>query len=128
MACFWNGILSQLSPADFLPFGLEKKPKPKQFVLLLQINNVRTSAVSCQGTRLTEQQMEENYQSVEGYDKEKVNDGYLCSSSDPFLFLVSEIFLVDIDHKYLNKIIQYRHVRGKRTLHFQSNKSHFQPA
>jgi len=127
MACFWNGILAQLTLDDFKPFYLEKKPTPSNFVLLLQVNNVRTSSVSWQNETMSEFTMEENLQAIEGYNPKHINNGYNCSICDPFLFLVAEIFKVNITHKYLNTIVHYCHIKKpERTLYFTSNTGHFQ--
>jgi len=64
---------------------------------------------------------------VEGYNPKHINNGYNCSICDPFLFLVAEIFKVNITHKYLNTIVHYCHIKKpERTLYFTSNTGHFQ--
>ena len=127
MACFWNGLISNLEIDDFKPFGIDKKPSPEEFVLLLQSNNVKSACIKWQGEELIDFQLEENYQAVEGYNYKDVNSGYLCSTFDPFIFLSAEIFKVNVEHTYLQTKIVYSHVKNpSRTLKFTSSKGHFQ--
>jgi len=75
MTCFWDGLLANLKPKDFARIGVKKKPRKAQdFAAILKERNTKTTSVSWQGER------------------------YDCSSFDPFLFLVAELFEVSIIH------------------------------
>jgi hypothetical protein len=97
----------------------------------LKRNNRYTPDVTWQGERLTPKQMQENVEHVRNYNPDHVGYGYLCSTCDPFLLLVSQLFRVNIEHQYLNTIIRYRYgcpCGRTPVLRFRSDHGHFSPA
>jgi len=126
MTCFWDGILGSLTQEDFeTTFGIERKPNNIDFVKLLQKSNKHTENVKWNNTVLTNKELEENYEHIKDYDINTMNQGYLCSTCDPFLLLTSEIFSVNIYHKYCGNVMQYITLQSKKTLYFSSNRGHF---
>ena len=132
MTCFWDGIIASLTTADFQKIGFENRPKPKEFVKALQTNAIQTTHIHWNGVPLREQELKENLEAISTLNVNSISNGYFCSTSDPFLFLVAELFQVNIIHFYRNVTINYTFIETgesttivSRTLKFGSNKSHF---
>ena len=126
MTCFWSGLLGCLHPVDFKSFGLVRKPPIKDFVILLKNKNKITENVLWQDTKLTDKFKKECFEAVNELDVKSINNGYFCSTCDPFLILVSELFKVNIIHNYCNVNIIYKCIGAGKTIKVKSNKGHFQ--
>jgi hypothetical protein len=74
---------------------------------------------------LTKQEKDEHFTHIKDYNINKIRQGHLCSVCDSFLLLISDIFDVNIHHKYLNINIRYTIERPRKTLMFSSNRGHF---
>ena len=98
MTCFWDGILNRLTEEDFKQFNI-KKPKNKEFVLFLKKHNQQTTHVSWNNESLTKKQLEENFTHVKDFDVNTIGGGYFCSTFEPFLLLVSQLFQVNLFRK-----------------------------
>jgi len=129
MTCFWDSILSVLNNDDFRIISPStKKMSNKIFVIFLKNNNTKTVDIIWNNEKLTKQQMEENFEHVKDFDQNSIKNGYLCSTCDPFLLLVSYLFKVNIDHNYRGYLMQYRVTNARKTLKFSSNSGHFSVA
>lgn len=135
MTCFWNGLLARLTVEEInkaLKSNLYDKPDPKLFVKLLKNNATHTIDVECvendgTSTKLTNKALEENLEWIITYNVDKIHDGHDCSTGDPFLLLVSQLFTIDIYHiynsKYFIKYINSKNTYG-RILSLSSDKGH----
>lgn len=139
MTCFWDGIIQSLLKNKIIPNNSSKKPI--DFVKYLKEHNKKTINVTCNNEKLTDKQLQENYEHINQLKIENINQGYDCSTFDPFLFLVSQHFQVDIIHRYCNIPIKYTYTlpknkdskiiyntqvhQNKKTLIVFSNKRHF---
>ena len=102
----YDGILTGLSNQDFRNLGYNKS-SPLEFVKLLKKLNKKTDKIiSVNNNALTEKQKEENYD-AQNFNESSIYGGYFCSTFDPFIMLVCEIFHVSIYHKYENIAINY---------------------
>jgi hypothetical protein len=143
MTCVWIGILSRLSIQEInkclYPYNnLNRKPSEKEFVALLKTNNKPTVDVLWNGLEISEKMLHENLEWIRDYNIDNIYQGHDCSSADPFLMLISQLFCVDIHHNYNNSLsprdihnnggfIQYtnkNNVSGM-ILSFISDKGHF---
>ena len=124
MTCFWDGILKRLSNEDFKKFNINK-PRNKDFVVFLKNHNTKTTNVKWNNEKLTEKQLEENFTHIKDFNVKSIGGGYLCSTCEPFLFLVSHLFNVNINHNYCGHVMKYRINDKNRILNFKSNKGHF---
>ena len=124
MTCFWDGIMKQLDNSDFELLSSQKE-KNKHFILLLKKNNKLVNDVKWNGKYLKEQEQKEHFEAIKDYDENKINRGYLCSTCDSFLLLISSLFRVNIHHRYMKTIIKYSVDKSRKTLHFKSNRNHF---
>lgn len=122
MTCFWTGILSALTIEDFSNIQINTKPHIKQFIEILKNKNIPTTDILWQNILLTKQQLDENMEHIKSFDTNSINSGYLCSTCDPFLLLIATIFKVNINHRYNNHLIIYKHkmVGGEKFLEFSS--------
>ena len=89
--------------------------------------NTQTDKILWNSETLSDQQLQENYQHIQNYNLETINDGYDCSCAEPFLFLIAQLLHVNIVHDYNGHLITYTntHKKGLRTLRFCSDKEHF---
>ena len=55
-------------------------------------NAIITSDVLWNGQSLRQQEMEENLKHIKEYNIQTICRGYLCSSCDPFLLLICQIY------------------------------------
>lgn len=128
MTCFWDGLITALGhDAIQKRFNLSKnRVDAKTFAQLLKNNVVDTKRVLWNNNLLTNKQLSENRRHIEEYDTNSVRQGYLCSTCDPFLLLITELFFVQINHNYDGvKIVYSNAVRRDREINVGSNKGHF---
>ncbi len=103
MSCVWKGLIKKLN----LHY------KPLTLYNLIKKNNIKTHNVHHNGLKPSEQQLEENYNRIEKLNHDEVLDGYYCSSFDPLLFLVCELYRVTIMHKYNNVMCIYEYKKSE---------------
>jgi|TARA_B110000211_G_scaffold214105_1_gene255233 hypothetical protein len=129
MSCFWQGIQRSLIIEDFLPYSNSENihvvPKLDTLVLFLKKHNYLTKNITCNGEVCSEKMLKENKDAVDEYNLVQINQGYYCSTADPFLFLVCFLFSVNIIHDYNSHTISYEHPAHTRTIYYHSNTSHF---
>ena len=129
MSCFWDAILTKLKIEDFKDkLNYSGKPNTQQFVELLQKHNRVTENILWNSKLLTKKQCEENYEHIKNYQSSKVSQGYDCSICDPFLILICELFIININHIYLGNKIDYTNKKNvfnnNYTISIQSDKGH----
>ena len=127
MTCVWTGILGSLTNEDFKRWNISK-PHPADFVIFLRQNNSLTPEIIWNGQTLSAKAQDENYRAIMEIDHKTIGNGYLCSTCEPVLFLVSHLFFVDIVHNYMGHQMYYKHPSPKRILKFASSSSHFSRA
>lgn len=116
MTCVWDGIISSL--------GL--KFSPQEFAIYIKKNNMKTPNITWNGEKLTEKQLDENYERIEEIKVLKIKNGYYCSSFDPLIFLICELFKTSVIHNYDGYKIYYTNINHpKKTLLFFSDEGHF---
>ena len=126
MACFWNSILNRLQEDKlFNDINNNIRITPLLFTRSLKRNNKKTNNVIWQGKELTEKQKEENLEHIKSYDEKEINNGYLCSSFDPFLFLICELFDISIINQYNGTRIEYiNKIKCRYTMILNNDKGH----
>ena len=127
MSCFWNSLLNTIKTEDknkyFNTFDMNLTPH--NLAVILKEINKKTENVLWNNEELTEQQMKENKEAIDNYNKNTVNDGYYCSTFEPILFLLAEYLNITIIHDYNKNIIKYSHKKNNRyTIHIYSNNNH----
>jgi hypothetical protein len=124
MTCFWDAIMSTLSVEDYGKIGMIGHGSHDQFICALKKYSTATDCVKWQGKLLSTKQKDENLQHIRDFDISTIRRGYDCSTCDPFLLLISELFGVNIRHKYNNIDITYT-MPSQRMIKFTSNPGHF---
>ena len=128
MTCFWDGILNRLTQEDYALVGFYPAKNPRELIKLLQYLNRETPCCTWNDTKISEKEIKENFEHVRSFNPMSISDGYDCSTSDPFLFLVSELFSLEIHHTYLGRIMRYKpccNVQTRRIIRFGSDHGHF---
>ena len=125
MTCFWDGLLRNLNQEDLNLLNSNKNIKIKDFILLLKKNNKICENVKWQEENLSQQLLKENYEMIKIFNENNINQGYDCSSCEPFMILISELFKINIHHNFNGTIIKYIHTEPRKTVNYKSNQSHF---
>ena len=99
--------------------------KPKALVKFFKSHNQATPNIEWQSTKITQKQSEENQTAITEYDQTTTHKGYFCSTFDPFIFLLAELFELTIEHKYMQTTILYKNTKNTlATVKFRSNNAH----
>jgi hypothetical protein len=126
MTCFWDGILRSLNLSDFNYVGLSQTPlHATELCIILKRLNKPTDSVYCNGKKLTRQQLKENYDAVEEYNVRNIYSGYFCSTMDPFLCLISDVFRIRIEHDFNGYTMVYSVESYRKIIKYRSNYDHF---
>jgi hypothetical protein len=133
MTCFWDSIRSKLALQDINRVLNQNTGityidmSNTTLITLLKKNNVKTTKVMWNNETLSDNLLNENLAWINQYDISCINQGHLTSSCDPFLLLISQLFVVNITHNYNNTIINYVNTTNNNgfVLTFSSNSDHF---
>ncbi len=116
MSCFWVGLISALK------LGVQ----PASLIQTLKDRNTETKRVTWNGATLKNRMFAENKAWIDALDAKTVNNGYDCSTCDPVLLLVSELFDVSIYHNYNGTNITYTNKdHPGNVIHVRSDRGHF---
>ena len=126
MACFWNSIINRLNKDNyFKQINNNIRLIPEHLVLSLKKNNRKTNNIIWQGEELTEKQKNENFEHINSYNIKEIYNGYFCSTFDPFLFLICDLFDISITNIYNNNKIEYiNKFKSRYTMILYNNKGH----
>ena len=126
MACFWNSIIDRLNKDTYFKnINNNIRLIPEHLVLSLKQNNRKTNNVIWQNNELTDKQKEENFEHIKLYNIKDIHHGYYCSTFDPFLFLICDLFDISITNNYNNNKIEYKNkFKSRYTMVLYNNKGH----
>ena len=103
-----------------------RKPTIKEFIIFLKNSNLMTKNIIWNGSKLSNMELQENMHAIKTFNINNINNGYGCSTCDPFLLLICELFCVNINHYYLNRIMKYENKKeSRKIITFRSNYGHF---
>ena len=120
MTCFWDALRSKLK------LDMDNHA----FITHLKSNNNKNNNILWNDTKLTDKQIEENFEHVKDFDINSISNGYDCSICDPFLILVCNLYNANINHNYNGHVMKYvnsesNNGQNKPTYEFGSNRGHF---
>lgn len=119
MTCFWDGVRK----------GLQITISNNDFIDYLKQNNKleEQSHILWNNIELTTKQLQENQQHIVDFNINTIQRGYDCSICDPFIILICQLYLVNINHNFNGYLMKYTHniVNNYKTLEFKSDKRHF---
>ena len=128
MSCFWDSLIKSISDDDknqYFNTVVDASLNPHNFVVILKEINKLTNNVIWNNQELTEQQLNENKDAVNEYDKNMTSAGYYCSTFDPFLFLLVEYLEIEINHNYNGTMINYKNKKNNRyVINISSDSGH----
>ncbi len=128
MSCFWDSLIKSISDDDknqYFNTIVDASLNPHNFVVILKEINKLTNNVIWNNQELTEQQLNENKDAVNEYDKNMTSAGYYCSTFDPFLFLLVEYLEIEINHNYNGTMINYKNKKNNRyVINISSDSGH----
>jgi len=111
MSCFWDTLIKTINSEDkntYFNTILNVPLNPHNFVIILKEINKLTENILWNNEELTEKQKIENKAAIDEYDVNTINNGYYCSTFEPFLFLLVEYLKIEVEHKYNGNMIFYK--------------------
>lgn len=125
MTCFWDGIMKSLNKEDKEILEIKDRNIYKLIYRFKEIN-CPTKDMKWQNEVITEKQIKENMEHIKIYNIKSARNGYLCSTFDPFLFLLSYKLNKIINFKYCRSNIKYEPKNPKeKKLNYKCNTRHF---
>ena len=122
MSCFWDSLFKKINKNDLQKHKIHNN---NDLVTFLKDKNCKTDTVLWKNETLSEKQKEENKEHVQSYQTNTISKGYLCSTCDPFLLLLCELFEITIQNNYNGTQIIYSHqTTNKYTIHLTNNSGH----
>ena len=116
MSCFWDGLRSKVD-------ALRKFTSP-DVRAALQAINVRTTSITINGEKLTDAELDLNFEWVRD-DVHPWNGGHDTPSGDPYLALVAELFCTNIIFNFAGNVQRFEHPRATISLSFTCSTTHF---
>lgn len=126
MTCFWDGNIAAIG-INLLKevLGCDCKPNPQKFVKLLKVRAIKTRNMMWNGETLGEQILTDNLTSIKNLNVNVIHKGYDCSSCDPYLLLIGELFKINIQHNFNGTVINYKNIHATKIMIVGSSTSHF---
>ena len=125
MSCYWDTLIKNIKKKDIDIILKLQNIQPTTFAKALKEKNKLVNTITCNDDKITEQQQKENFEHIKDYDIKTVSNGYCCSTCDPFLILISDIFSITIINNYNNNIIIYKPVAVSRyIININNDKGH----
>lgn len=116
MTCVWDGLIK----------ALKLKYRPIDLMNHVKTNNRETKNVVWNDIELTEKQYTENMERIKELNPATIGHGYDCSSFDPLLFLIAELYDTTIVHNYIRTQITYKNKKfPDKKIIVHSNERHF---
>ena len=115
MTCFWDGLRQ----------GLNVNSSNEEFISFLKTKNTKKTNVLWNNNSLSDKELEENFIHIEEFNMKSIRNGYDCSTCDPFLILICEVYNINIKHNYNGNIIKYHRGNNLNTINFSSDLGHF---
>ena len=114
MSCFWDALIKHIKNEDLKIILREQKITPLNLVNSLITKNKIVNKIKINNLELSEKQKKENFDHIKDFDLNTINDGYLCSTCDPFLILISDLLSININNNYNNNLIEYKPIYHSR--------------
>ena len=127
MSCFWDALIKHLKKEDLKIILKEQKITPLNLVKTLIIKNKIVNTITINNLKLSEKQKAENLDHINNFNFNSINDGYFCSTCDPFLILISDLLSININNNYNQNIIEYKPIYHSRyTIYLKNTNSHME--
>ena len=127
MSCFWDSLIKTIKNEDLNTYfdNQNTRINPHNLATILKNVNKKTPNILWNNTELTEKMMEENIEAIKEYDVNQVQNGYYCSTCDPFLFLLADYLNINIEHNYNgNKMVYSQKNNSRYTINISSDRGH----
>ena len=112
---------------DLNLYDISNKNK-EAFITFLKSKNSHElfKKVRWNGFLLKEQEIKEHMEMIKNYNIKGIYNGHLTSTCDSFLLLITSLFKLNINHRYLSFLIRYKYDGNERgILNVSSNRGHF---
>ena len=127
MSCFWDALIKHIKNEDLKIILREQKITPLNLVNSLITKNKIVNTIKINNLELSEKQKKENFDHIKDFDLNTINDGYFCSTCDPFLILISDLLSININNNYNNNLIEYKPIYHSRyTIYLKNTNSHME--
>lgn len=115
MTCVWDSLVSGLNKLNF-------NVNRNSLLTHIKTNNKKTNTVKWNGESILEKMQDENYEAVTNITIS--NEGYFCSTCDPLMLIICELYNVSIEHSYNGHIMKYTMTDSKHLIKLSSNCGH----
>ena len=99
MTCFWDGIMASLGDDDKKTLNI-CDGSIYSLIDSLKNKNCMTMGLKWQTEQLSDMELKQNMAHVDAYEKTDAQNGYLCSTCDPFLALLCHLLQKAIELQY----------------------------
>ena len=110
--------VSLVSDLNKLNFNVDRK----NLLSHIKTNNKKTNTVKWNGEPILEKMQNENYEAVAIINID--NNGYFCSTCDPLMLIICELYNVSIEHSFNGHNIKYTMTNSKHLIKLSSNCGH----
>ena len=125
MSCFWDSLIKKLDKNDITNYFKINNIKPEELAQKLKDSNRLVNTILVNDCIITKNQQKENFEHINNFDINTINNGYLCSTFDPFLILISDLLSITISNNYVNTIIIYKPIAYSRyNIYLENDKGH----
>lgn len=125
MSCFWDALIKKINYHDHKYYFKLNKINPYNFAVVLKKKNKSVNTVIVNNIKINLNQQKENFEHIKNYDLNTINDGYLCSTFDPFLILISDLLSITINNTFNNSLIIYKPIGYTRyTINIENDLGH----
>ena len=126
MSCFWDALIKHICDKDLINL-LNNSINPSKLANYLKSNNKIVNTIKINNLELSKKQKTENFEHVKNYNINSINDGYDCSTSDPFLILIADLLSITIINNFNNIYIKYIPVCHSRyTIYLKNTNNHME--
>lgn len=129
MTCVWDGLTKGLY--NTFRGTIFQQTSAEILVDFLKRNVKKTENVKWNNKYLKDTELVENFERIKSIDPTNIYNGYDCSTCDPVLLLVCELFRINIIHDYNGSYMYYTYISKTNdpskniTIKFKSNRHHF---
>lgn len=127
MSCFWDSLINKIRLNDLKYILNTSNINPLILATKLKEKNLIVKNIIVNKKKITINQQKENFKHIENYNVDTINDGYDCSTFDPFLILICKLLSITINNQYDNNLIIYEpYVYSRYTIFLKNDKGHMQ--
>lgn len=125
MSCFWDALIKKIKYNDLYYLTNNDIINPINLALKLKEKNIIVNNIFVNKKQITNKQQKENFEHINIYKVNTINNGYNCSTFDPFLILISKLLSITIKNNFNNHLIIYEpYIYSRYTINLKNDIGH----